>query len=666
MKERLTIRPKPQINESLSSFLLRVCKENNVEFLDMFRFLYRDDSSTRFRINKIHFIDVFPKQIIKYKELSQLTNLSKKEINKMTFTPVISKFLGPSNSKEEMLYMSMLLRQIDGTNRWFCPECIKENGYHKLIWQVEEIEICNIHNIKLHNSCKFCNNKHLYVHRETPICHYCHSNLKDSFEKIDLNHEYIDWQNSKYKDWEFLLNSSVELSPKYRGITKEKAILLNMLYVSQFKEEKFISTKNKVFSKDMTNAFKMYIQGNDNKKTQRPYLPFIFKVISHEEINIRLSEFSSISVPDKYIESVFNQFKDETLGTCLTPWCKHYNTNKMMQKTNFFYKNYSKYKLASVCTSCFVKFGYNRKNGKWEEIGDQIERIQKVSKLFSQDLSFPKIREICGYGIVNVYEFCGYALYHGLLPKKIQNNYKFDLESNAVRECFVKLAYIGTNKTTYFQKAKQLFGWSIIQFYYYLAFPEVQKYFLFESKLDQSTDHKDIAAEIRRKIKQFIENDKKISVRSIAADLGHDGSSLTRWGLKNLIIEGREKQIKKHKQKLWDEVRRFIEQKRALQELFTYAGICNYTGYNKDYFVKNHYELHKYIVGETKIEKQKEYNVKRMRFLRDVIIARDFLRKSHQKATLKETANYLGINEQRIAYHLRKEGIKWGNLDLLK
>jgi hypothetical protein len=168
----------------------------------------------------------------------------------------------------------------------------------------------------------------------------------------------------------------------------------------------------------MTNAFKGFIQGKDYSKMQRPYLPYILKVISHKDINISLSEFASIKVPDIYIDSVFNQYKDETLGICLTPWCDHYTTNKMMKKIDLLYQNHTKYKLASVCTGCFINFGYNRKNGNWEEIGDQIERIQKVSKLLSQGYSCPKVREIYGLGITNVYKIYGYALYHGLLSKK--------------------------------------------------------------------------------------------------------------------------------------------------------------------------------------------------------------------------------------------------------
>jgi hypothetical protein len=156
MSKRLTVRPKPQKGESLSSFLLRSSKDNGEDLFNIFKFLFREETSTRFRTNRVHFIDILPSQIIKCKELSQLINLSIDEINKMTFTPVISKFVDSSNLEEEMLYMSMILRQIDGTNRWFCPECLNEKGYYKLIWQVHDIKICDIHNVKLQKSCKFC------------------------------------------------------------------------------------------------------------------------------------------------------------------------------------------------------------------------------------------------------------------------------------------------------------------------------------------------------------------------------------------------------------------------------------------------------------------------------------------------------------------------------
>jgi hypothetical protein len=252
MRERLTVRPKPQNDESLSSFLLRISKGNGEDFFDIFKFLFREETSVRFRTNRVHFIDVFPNQTIKCKELSRLSDISNKEINKMTFTPVILKYSESSNSEENTFYMSMILRQIDGTNRWFCPHCLKEKGYYKLIWQVHDIEICNIHNVKLENCCKYCNSKHLYVHKEIGICNYCHSDLAGCSVEIDYDQNYIDSQISKYRDWEFLLSPSVELSPKYRGIMKDKAISLNILYISQLREKEFRSTHNKVFSKDMT------------------------------------------------------------------------------------------------------------------------------------------------------------------------------------------------------------------------------------------------------------------------------------------------------------------------------------------------------------------------------------------------------------------------------
>jgi hypothetical protein len=70
----------------------------------------------------------------------------------------------------------------------------------------------------------------------------------------------------------------------------------------------------------------------------------------------------------------------------------------------------------------------------------------------------------------------------------------------------------------------------MVEFYYYLAFPEVQRYLLLESKLDKSTDHKKIMAKIRQKIKQFIENNQKISITSIADDLELDRGSLIAGG----------------------------------------------------------------------------------------------------------------------------------------
>jgi hypothetical protein len=121
--------------------------------------------------------------------------MTKQDLCNMTFTPIISKFVEPGKIGDGTTYISMISREIDRTVRWFCPKCIKEQGYYKLLWQVKEIEICDIHLIKLEYICKSCNRPHLYVHKEIGTCIYCDSICHTAMRrtllmKIILNFKY--------------------------------------------------------------------------------------------------------------------------------------------------------------------------------------------------------------------------------------------------------------------------------------------------------------------------------------------------------------------------------------------------------------------------------------------------------------------------------------------
>jgi hypothetical protein len=390
------------------------------------------------------------------------------------------------------------------------------------------------------------------------------------------------------------------LAQEYQGMTKEKAITLTLLYASQSKEEKFKSTYNKIFSKDMTNSFKMFIQEREYKRVQRPNLPFIFKVIRDKEINITLQQFSSVKVPKGYAETVLNEFKDETLGECLAPWCESYGTNETMKKTEIFYLNFTNYKLASVCTECFIKYGYNRKNGKWEEIGTRIESLQAIGELLQRGYTCPGVREVYKYGIDSIYEAAGYLLYHRLLPEAIQQNLLSKVDCHDLKQHFVELVHStgSYNKKTIKQAAKRAFGWTIMQFYYYFAFPEVQNYFIFEARLDLASDQKAILVEVDGKIKYYLKNNKKISIKAIKQDLGYDLDIFIRRGLNKAIKQAREKQIQVYEEQLWNVVNEFVDNRRSEGKIFKYLDICNHTGYGKDYIRLNLNEKENKLVFE--------------------------------------------------------------------
>jgi hypothetical protein len=79
----------------------------------------------------------------------------------------------------------------------FCPECLKENGYHKNIWELLLLVVCPIHNCQMIDKCEGCG-KNISPYRQSLLfcrCGYDYRLSKvvklESFFANYLHHIFI-------------------------------------------------------------------------------------------------------------------------------------------------------------------------------------------------------------------------------------------------------------------------------------------------------------------------------------------------------------------------------------------------------------------------------------------------------------------------------------------
>lgn len=135
MISKLLIRPKPLMNESLASYMNRICNENLCK-IEWILDPYKTNKKKLYKtLNKINDDEMISK-------ITEITGLLKSETNNMTY----NKFIIKNNLKE-------VIPPLWCDDVKCCPLCLKEKHYHQIHWQLKYIKICLKHNLILTGVC---------------------------------------------------------------------------------------------------------------------------------------------------------------------------------------------------------------------------------------------------------------------------------------------------------------------------------------------------------------------------------------------------------------------------------------------------------------------------------------------------------------------------------
>lgn len=180
-KHPLLCRPQLLPGESLSSFLVRLANINNYEPRTLSQIVRESNSSWAKKLG-------CPTQAYLFERIAALVCLEPIEVYRATvhhFAPVLT----PPENNFETLEIShgssvpLLARSTSISNirpeyaGQFCPLCLEEGAYHRLIWMPIASAVCLQHNCLLVNSCPQCGNPVKVADVVEVRCHKCKASL---------------------------------------------------------------------------------------------------------------------------------------------------------------------------------------------------------------------------------------------------------------------------------------------------------------------------------------------------------------------------------------------------------------------------------------------------------------------------------------------------------
>lgn len=480
------------------------------------------------------------------------------EIESMTLTNVFKKFNENTILDKTQLSATGVNYIIERNLRRFCPICLKEKGYYKLLWQIKEISICLEHNIPLQTICHKCGNEQLYISESLVdlSCFKC-GNTLFNYPDIINDNDLLNKNYRYYKEWEFLKDGSKALSTYQHS--KDRDLALKILYLTQPSKEIFNLNSTRIISVSTSSKYKNFVLKKESSKLVS--IQMFFAVIRELKIDIEI--FHKIEVPQKFIGLINNEREQRTVEICLCPWCEYYKINyknnlrRLVNK--FITMEGTKYSKPSICLGCSMKHGYNEITGDWE-VDRNVEILLKVKELMFIRKNKTEIIEEDKISKRLLDKLLGYIAYHKLVSYDVLKRFvsnKKETEEKDILNCFKEIAvatqsglFDGLNKASY-----KMFGWSQPQFYYNFWNKNIQEYLNFEfypncsrenhtkknNKINNIEDPKLLTKKV---IERFLKLDIDISIDAVAKELGFGVTKCISLKLHPFIKEGKEEQKK--------------------------------------------------------------------------------------------------------------------------
>ncbi|MBM6619203.1 TniQ family protein [Bacillus suaedaesalsae] len=590
--DKLTVRPKPYIDESLSSFLYRVAANNFMPIRELLLNVKKTENNYILSNKQQYLIDTNPDSKIDLTTLAELLQIEESILRNMSFFPVLNKFFSSTKDAINSSGSLSLSLSIEKRKRRFCRKCLNNNGVFKLLWQINDIQICDIHNTKLESICLNCSREQPYSdsHLFDQKCCYCNSSLVNILEEpsILIDNELRE-HHFYYKNWSLLLNPGLNLINEFQPENSiEKYLAIKFLYIIASGELAVsVDNTDKIISASYQRGLNRLIQNGDRKiKISIPRLFWLLR-----EYNMDLEDFSNIHVPTEFINSITEK-KDKEIGPCLSPWCSSYLTKTKMKRTSDTIANQAFkfhngiYSLPSICFDCYIRYGYNYNSDIWEPIrltkqtvGVNIDVINLILPLIKQGLSYNDLlNSNLGITRFKLLYAIGYLINQSLLPRNYLFNEELKIPKN-LKSCFIELVKLRGEMR---KNALSLYDWNSREFFFYLNMREIQEFLLLNSsgikKKYKTNSSVKWEMRVREEIEKLSKKNKDISVKVIANNLNTNVAVLQKNKVTKIISEAKELQkIKRNREielEYKERIRKWLSFRIFEHENITLAEAC--------------------------------------------------------------------------------------------
>lgn len=534
---RLLRRPCYREGESLTGYLLRAAYANKIEIYDIYNKTNNGLINIPRRVG-FHHLDIYPMRLLNLEKLSYLTGLSKECISAMTFEPLIGKLMENVRENEQFVDFTRLL---ETKHRKFCPICLDQNGGYRNLWQIGELNICDVHKCALTIYCPACGFAQPYIHKNLGgfRCVKCDSLLSAKISNA-LESNVISEQLIKYKDWYYLLSPQKIIS-EIENLPREKSLALLEIYIDQSMEEKFQLGRGDFLHQNYVRYLRRMIKSDEPLKS--PNLNIMLSLLRNKGMSVE--EFSRISISNNFVRDFIDPTKKAAAVKCKAPWCSSNGLNislvQRKPRNNMFSQ-------IMVCSNCFIKYGRRYGESSWEEIGNDIEIISRVLKVLGLGLRESEICLELGITIYKLKRILGYLAHRHLLPSAYQKKYvpvQF-IDDQMILKRFRDLPVYGN--ISMLKHAQKSFGWKINEYFYNLAYPIVEEFIALRVRKTEKRRTNEKVDNLRQNVLLDIQRAKddglEISLKAVAERLRVSPKLLSCYGLTDLIAVEHKKQIR--------------------------------------------------------------------------------------------------------------------------
>ncbi|MBP1172882.1 MULTISPECIES: TniQ family protein [unclassified Paenibacillus] len=659
-KNIFPIRPRIEEGEALTSYLFRIAEANRTTFHQILQVIH-NQKKEKITSREYRYLDLLPQCQADIYLLGNLLGMSEDEILSHTYYSAVEK-ISKISGEELDITLHQLSLLVETKKRLFCRKCLENKKGFSLIWQIKGLQICEIHKTNLESSCINCGKLQPYTRDQMKesCCVLCSYSL--SYGSIDgkiaeeQETEYTH-QLKKYKIWKQLLGNNC-LSPQQsiRQFNLKQTLALKLIFLSQSKESRYRSNRVKYLTRGNIKILMRLIRGKRDKHYSIVGMLIRFFLNSNNSVE----DLERVEVSQEYIQSILEDKPTKEHGPCLTPWCKYKNTNVHM--TNHYFKASHTHREPSICTSCFIPYGYDRNSGNWCEIGNTINLVSNhFLLLLKSGVSRKRIQHILNISSQKVNDVIGYMYNQNLIPE----GYKFVTRPKSESDLINKFKTLSEHVGGLFRfkmipAAKKIFNWNVLEFHQYYYTFEIQMYWIHNKKKVERIPryHKNLSKQIVEYRELCRQQGKSFSKKDFEQIYGVSRGVLKYHNLHDEATSARQLQNKSilsyQIQTCWFLARDYTEKLLREERAFNCQNVYSYIRRNRKWLTKNCPELGEWIQEQVVVSKEQQATKKL----------------NEEKKKLKETIHYLFKHDINLSksnlgkYSNINVGKLWGQTEL--
>ncbi len=364
---KLSVRSRPFPDEALSSYLFRLSKANGLSLLSILNSI-KTSRGHYVQQNDIGLLDFSPKSVVDTKRLAKMVDLPEEKLLSLSFYYALKTFCS-SDSVERSRVFSGMIRD----HKYYCPKCLEEKLYFKLIWKIQDVNVCVVHGIPLLRRCYSCGSL-LKLHESALIrscqCRFKLSCLENGKAISTTELEHQAWL---YQAWNTLLKSGYFLN--------SFDVAIRILYILNFRQTVFDREKVDMVSINSSLSLATLLQHARGSLSQKRTLHFSFILNTLYDTQITMDEFLSMDIPQNFIDSIRQEVvpKYDQLF-CIAPWCSSYMNSGTLVKTGTSLRRLTSGELRYyylACKKCGCEYALNKKG----EITERTYFIKAYNRL---------------------------------------------------------------------------------------------------------------------------------------------------------------------------------------------------------------------------------------------------------------------------------------------